>query len=228
MNSARSIRKNDVIPLRQKKIDRLCEEIARSFDTGKNSDICDLVEEMFSCLPPTATAMLYNYLLEHPSIKAKTGLTDLIETTFSNRWKKPDRPDRERRDPEFLLTALEKKEQVIDALRKEVKQLKNELDRIRIGHESVENILSMLKRRQVALWKNRTASDPQNPLDFYQHHYKKYDNYMYQFILRKYDPFLIKAMDGKVAYLRKKGKTVTLKDFIPPKKQKTVSQKPHF
>ncbi len=68
-------------------------------------------------------------------------------------------------------------------------------------------------------WENKSTDDPQDPRDFYKKHYQAFKDRMYQFILRKYDEKLTRAIEGKVAYLRRKGEEIQLKDYIPPKKE---------
>lgn len=223
MNKA--LKTQTIVPLKKRDIDLICDGIVGCFDENNKKETIESLRSFFQSLPPVEAATFYNYLTKYTPIKARPGLVELIATEFHN-LKKPEknRPKRPL-DLNTLIAENERKDHIILNLKKEIKDLKETLNNIYIGFKSPEEVLEDLKAAKIPLWENRPDSAPQNPLDFYQTVYQSFHNRMYQFILRKYDPGLIKAMDGKIAYLRKKGKHITLSDYIPPKKKKNVRKK---
>jgi hypothetical protein len=230
MNNALKIKTDKILAFRKKDIDLICDGIISCFDEGNEKETRDALENFFQILTPVESASLLNYLLRYTPINARTDLIALIKQEYLKALA-PAKPQKteilsisqlSQKDLDTIIAENIQKDQIIEALKKKIEALKNNMENIYKALEPHDNILKDLKDSHIRLWKNRLKNDPPNPLDYYRLHYQGFQGRMYQFILRKYDPALIKAMDGKIAYLRKKGENLQLHDYVPPKKEKTT------
>ena len=224
MNSIPKQKKDRVLPFQPREIDTICEGIVRCFDRKGANRAREVLFEMFSTLPQPEASVFKDYLQHFPPIRARQPLWDVIIEAFESKGKQAERPLPERSEPGQFKDLT--RDELIDEILKRDKQiqmLREKIDRISIRSLPEKKVLNLLAQKKIRLWRNRTDKDPSNPIDFYQQNYKAVQKYMYQFILRKYDPFLIKAMDGKIAYLRKKGGTISLREIIPPKKDRKTA-----
>lgn len=124
--------------------------------------------------------------------------------------------ERQKRIETLELTTAEQQKS-LEAKDREIAELRAEI-RKKIPIESEAETLALLAEMDIPKWQGVKNSIPGDPIEFYKKHYASVKDRMYQFILRKYDPKLMKAIDGKIWRLQKDGVSISRNEVIPPLK----------
>lgn len=203
-----------------KQINNFIDKLKKFFNDGEYVTIVTLLKN------PTIEAYI-KLLIENEDTEKRLnetwGLVDFLRAKIADMKRERDFlifSEEEKAELKWLQKRAEEREGEIARLKEKISELTE--GTITLPIETETETLALLAEMDIPKWQGAKNSTPSDPIEFYERHYASVKNRMYQFILRKQDGDLLKAMNQRVQYRKRTGEPkLMLSNFIKEKKQKT-------